>query len=368
MLQRICFLAGLIFSVAVADGEASPRRRPLSTPRVFDQAPRVLPVDSLFHAEPAGRQQDAVPDNRREGVPRNRALDLPGPTLTTLPLNQGETGSDREREREREEERSRGNWLRPMDLLGEEDVARSDLDDRDARENRERVENREEDVLDWQSLREVMTAREQEAEDMRDRERRRDGADPGQDVQEEAVFSIRGRTQDGLGLAPVQAVGRDRDADAQTPTRPGGGMERPQPAAVLQPAMRLAPVMGSSPAAAPFEADRSRERPASLAGGDRRVPGMGAPGAPRPAVPQENRWAPREPVRTQSTFASSSPSASPIGTSPGLRNEPVLPARQSSLVPPSAPPPSAPSNPGMDIRRFRPNEFTIRPEDPRDRR
>ncbi|MCC5843856.1 MAG: hypothetical protein JJU05_06350 [Verrucomicrobia bacterium] len=326
----------------------------MSTPRVYDQAPTVLPVDSLFHAAPTGVREESPGESMRDAVPRNRALDLPTQPIAPLIPVQTETAS--ERDREREEERSRS-WLRPMDFLGEDDLPRTESEERER-------EDREEEVIDWGSLREIMATREMEAENLRDRERTdRDSGGNGVET-DEAVFSIRDRTAEGISMAPVQGA-RDRQAEVETGgASPGTGLnERPRPAPVLQPAMRMAPVMGGGPSPMDFDAERTRERPRA-AEFEAARPRFSDPGAPGSVGTSENRWAPREPVRVERPVR---PSPSPVASGsivPAARSEPAALPQLPTASPGAGPPRPSPAATGMDIRRFRPEEFTIRPNDP----
>ncbi len=331
-----------------AEPEASTRRRPLSTPRVYDQAPTVLPVDALFHAEPARGRGESPGDSMRETVPRNRALDLPTqPFAPLIPLQSTDTGSERERERDEERNRS---WLRPVDFLGEDDLPQVDPEDRER-------EDREEEVMDWGSLREMMAAREMEAEDLRERSAR-ESAENGRES-DEAVFSIRDRTAEGITMAPVQG-GRDRQFEADAGgVVPGTGLnERTRPDPVLQPAMRMAPVMGGSPSLNDFEAERTRERPRGVEFESTRSRFS------EPVAPRDNRWGSREPARAERTLSPPPSPAASGAMAPAIRSEPVRLPQQPTAAPAGGPPRQAPTATELDVRRFRPEAFSIRPNDP----
>lgn len=340
-------VVGFIWGTAGhAEPESSPRRRPLSTPRVYDQAPTVLPVDSLFHAAPARGREENLMDTVRESVPRNRALDITVQPIAPLVPVQADSGSDRDRERDEERNRS---WLRPVDFLGEEDLPRVDTEDQE----RDRAG---EETLDWSSLRESMAARELESEDFRDRNTR-DSEENGREG-EDAVFSIRDRTAEGLSMAPVQG-GRERQLDAVGAAAASGpgAPNRPQSPTVLPPAMRMAPVMRGAAAPSDFEVDRplERSRNGGLEGARSRFAD--------PVASRENRWAPREPSRVERPL---SPPPSPVLTgssAPSIRNEPMRPPQPAVATPLGGPARRAPSTPEIDVRRFRPEEFSIRSSD-----
>lgn len=286
-------------------------------------------------------------DSVRESVPRNRALDITVQPMAPLVPVQADSGSDRDRERDEERNRT---WLRPVDFLGEEDLPRVDTEDQE----RDRTE---EETLDWGSLRESMAARELESEDLRQRNTR-DSEENGREG-EDTVFSIRDRTAEGLSMVPVQ-VGRERQLDgAGTATTSLPGVpNRPQSSTVLPPAMRMAPVMRGAAAPSDFEAERSleRSRNAGLEGARSRFAD--------PPASRENRWAPREPSRVERPL---SPPPSPVLTgssAPSIRNEPMRPPQPAVATPPGGPSSRSPSTREIDVRRFRPEEFSIRSSDP----
>ncbi len=318
----------------------------------------MLPVDALFQAAPVGGRDESAVESRREVVPRNRALDLPAATMAPLVPVQGDSSQDRDREREEERNSS---WLRPVDFLGEDDLPPVEPDERDRREPEE------EEVMDWGSLREMMAAREMEAEDLRERAAR-EAAENGQE-REDASFSIRDRTAEGISMAPVQG-GRERQAEdragrADSGTVPGTGVNEPaRPAPVLQPAMRMAPVMGGGPAPAETGNERLRERPSPFAGGEGGRSRFSEPATSRFATPAETRQAPGVPVRVERP-SPASPSPVSAGTfAPAIRNEPVTRPQLPTVAPASGPSRQPTASEGLDIRRFRPEEFSIRPNDP----
>lgn len=352
-----CLVSGCLGLGIHAEEGSSPRRRPLSTPRVYDQAPTVLPAGSLFQAAPvrSGRE-DSPGDSIREAVPRNRALDLQTQPIAPLGQPQTDRSSDQD---SREEERGRS-WLRPVDFLGEEDLPPLEADEVEGRQESE------EEVMDWGSLREMMAAREQDAEDLRGRAER-ESADAQQEGENDA-FSIRDRTVEGMSMDSVQ-MGRDPRSERMAGEGSGGSLrdERVQSSAVLPSSMRIEPIAGGSP-------DRQDTRGGAEAFTRERTRHFGNPeenrvrfsesAGSRPAMPSENRWERREPMQVHRTLVPAS-SAGTGGFTPAMSGgSPGLP--QSPAASPGIRLPNqAPSTPGLDIRRFRPDEFSIRSSDSR---
>lgn len=349
-------LVVLFAGAGVGEEKATPRRRPLSTPRVYDQAPTVVTVEELFGGGGTGpdRVEDPV-EAARETVPRNPALDLPNPAFA--PLIPVHTGSGPAVEEEDEEDTR---WLRPADLLGDEDLA--PVADEELME-----EGAAEEPMEWESLREVMARREQEEMDAQLEAAQEAAAAMGAAEEEAVNFSVRDREASAGGLN-VGVVERERTPGVQgvegpgigtAPGREGGSPE------LLPSSMRMGAVLGGAGERMIPEERATRIQPIV----ERSEAGFGgaAGGMPRASFTTEDRWAPREPLRVQRSLnpGSVAPPAAPViprretAVQPMAPRLPQMPTRSENFSPPPAP-----TTPGLDIQRFRPEEFSIRPSNP----
>lgn len=330
--------------------EIVPLRRPRVVPRQYDQVPRVMPLDRLFPVENPDEFTDQT------GLRAGRTLERPDVTgdlmQRTFLAGQEEPPSRNERDRDGEDREGRRNWLRPADLLSDDDMP----DPEEIRRGRD--EPAPELPPDWRNLGEVLT---EEAIGPGEARRGEGGGRDREEAQSPPSEPESRLRPTGIALQPVERMvpgtgersGVEGGAAAQgNRLAPAGGL-----APVLsRPAMQL----GAPPAAAPPEPlPMERE---------------GLAGPRTPAADNRDRWAPASPgALTRTAVPAPPPPSRPATPPPGMPSMPNSPGFSSALPgaapmgpalapgpAPRSPPPGAPEP--LSPSRFREDEFRIRPQ------
>lgn len=336
---------------AEVDGEPSARRRPKSIPRVYDQRATVVDMEAIFRGSSRETEDtlrpDALLDNRPRGVGRPvPANALPAPSMMVVP-----TGAETPPEEDR-----RLPWIRPRDLLDDDD----DLEDRERNRDEDRTDrmDRDEPPLEWDRLGEGLSEMETRENEPREEE------EPRQEERESERLSVRDREMRALTLEPVLR----ETAAAGPPTNGREVNAGPETRGV-----DLAPVVPPTALAAVPRprADAEESDPVELRGSralfqesfqrleQDRTSSFRAEGdssrfapAPRPVA------APRTPPPGPSFSPAASPFAAAASPAP-LTAQPFTPAE--SVRPAPRPADPAPRSDLMDMRRFRGDDYRVRP-------
>ena len=334
-------------------GETSPRRRPKSIPRVYDQRATIVNMDGVLGVE------TSVEDSLRPGA--NQETRTPArfdPRMETFRPLPGAQPIQTEETAPREEER-RVQWLRPIDLMGEDELYRPD-----------QLPEREDAGNDLTLTPEDWNFRDLASGEDNPREQESSGAADEETLgQSNEGVSIRERDFRGLAMAPVNMnmVGENtvnmpnaENRAQQSPREERDPSGRPVLTTTLN--------MGGP---------RVRERD------DFAAPEVDLPGSRslfneayrRVDAPERDASlfnaestrfrpsAPRAPVARTPSVPEPRPVFSSTVNTPALTTQPMRPAESTAFNPGRPPPRGANANTPdpMDVRRFREDDYRIRP-------